>query len=111
MAKEEDKQADELITLLRGASKEDRELVRRAYEFARAAHEDQRRLSGKPYFSHTLQTARYLAELGMDATSVTAGLLHDTIEEDRTTAQKIRDEFGPEVLFLVEGVTKLGKLK
>lgn len=111
MADKKEKDLEELLTLLPKATKKERQLVERAYEFAKKAHEDQKRLSGKPYFFHTLETAKQLATIGMDATTVAAGLLHDTIEDGRATAEKIKKEFGEEILFLVEGVTKLGKLK
>jgi len=111
MNTEKDINIQALLDLVPAATKEDKKLIESAYIFARQAHQDQKRLSGKPYFFHTLQTAKYLAQIGMDATSIAAGLLHDTIEEGCATKTKIKEEFGGEVLFLVEGVTKLGKLK
>jgi guanosine-3',5'-bis(diphosphate) 3'-pyrophosphohydrolase len=102
---------ENIISLLLNASNEEKELVRKAYNFARAAHGDQRRKSGELYFNHLFQTAKNIAELGMDATAVAAGFLHDILEETKTDAKTIEKEFGKEVLFIVEGVTKLGKLK
>lgn len=101
----------DLLSLLPFATKEDKDLITQAYNFAKEGHKHQKRMSGKPYFFHTLETARHLAELGMDATSIAAGFLHDTIEEECATAEEIKEKFGKDVLFLVEGVTKLGKLK
>lgn len=88
-----------------------KELVARAYAFAEKAHGDQKRLSGEPYISHLCQTAVQLAKIGMDTTTIVAGLLHDTIEDTNTTPEELEKSFGKEVLALVEGVTKLGELK
>lgn len=93
------------------ASQADRALIAKAYEFARTAHEGQMRESGVPYFDHLVETAKNLIQLGADVQTIAAGLLHDSIEDAATTPEKIRQEFGDEILFLVEGVTKLGKLK
>lgn len=102
---------ESLISLLAGASKEEKDLVGKAYNFAKEAHEEQKRLSGEPYFNHLFETAKNIAELGMDVTSVVAGLLHDILENTETSAEDIEKEFGKEVLFIVEGVTKLGSLR
>ncbi len=93
------------------SSEEDKEVVRHAYTFAEEAHRDHLRLSGEPYFSHLSETAKILAEYGMGASTVAAGLLHDTIEDIGTAPKVIEKEFNSEILFLVEGVTKLGKLQ
>ncbi len=87
------------------------ELMRKAHDFAKTAHEGQKRLSGEPYFNHLFETAKNLAELGMDATTVAAGFLHDILEDTKTNPETIKKEFGEEVLFIVEGVSKLGTLK
>ncbi|MDO8407946.1 MAG: HD domain-containing protein [bacterium] len=92
-------------------SQEDAALIERAYEFARAAHEGHTRYSGEPYFIHPTAVAKMLAAYGMDATTIAAGLLHDAIEDGLTTPKAVAEAFGPEVLFLVEGVTKLGTHK
>ncbi len=92
-------------------SPEDVALIEKAYEFSRIAHEGHTRYSGEPYFVHPSAVAKMLAAYGMDATTIAAGLLHDAIEDGLTTAQAVEREFGPEVLFLVEGVTKLGTHK
>ncbi len=89
----------------------DRLLVDKAYSMAESAHTGQKRFSGENYIVHPLMVAAILAELGMDATTISAGLLHDTLEDTDLTAKEINDGFGPDVLFLVEGVTKLGKIK
>lgn len=90
---------------------EDRALIIKAFEFAQQAHAEQKRFSGEPYFAHVLATAKNLAEFGMDANTIAAGLLHDSVEDGLVTEQQLEEEFGKEILFLVQGVTKLGKLK
>jgi GTP diphosphokinase / guanosine-3',5'-bis(diphosphate) 3'-diphosphatase len=85
-------------------------LVRKAYEFAARAHTGQTRKSGEPYVTHPAAVAQLITQLKLDVPSVCAGLLHDTIEDTAATTEEISEGFGPEVAFLVEGVTKLGKL-
>lgn len=89
----------------------DRELVERAYLFAKEAHRGQFRNSGEAFIEHPLQVACILADLQLDITSIVAGLLHDVVEDTVTTLQDIEAEFGAEVRFLVAGVTKLGKIE
>ena len=86
-------------------------LVTKAYEFSRTAHEPQKRFSGDPYFSHPAEVAYSLASAGMDASTIAAGVLHDTVEDAGVKPEILEAEFGEEVLFLVQGVTKLGTLK
>lgn len=85
-------------------------LVRRAYEFAAAAHEGQTRKSGDPYVTHPLAVAQIIAELRLDMSSLCAALLHDAVEDTSATVEQLSEQFGKEVAFLVDGVTKLGKL-
>lgn len=102
----------DITSNLRDQSQEARTLVEKAWHFGKEAHEGQTRLSGEPYFeSHVATTAYYLASIGMDASSVAAGLLHDILEDTKITKDDIEGEFGKDVAFIVEGVTKLGKLK
>ena len=101
----------EIFSLLQNATDEDRKLIQRAHDFAEHAHEGHERKSGESYFTHLFATAKTLAELGMSATTISAGFLHDTIEDTGVTAEDIEKEFGKEILFLVEGVTKLGHIK
>ncbi len=89
---------------------EDRDLLLHAYEFAKAAHENQKRASGEPYFIHPCAVAEILVELGLDAETIAAALLHDVIEDTPATEEDIRREFGENVLTLVSGVTKLDKI-
>ena len=89
----------------------DRKLIEKAFELAKSAHSGQKRLSGEEYLSHPLHVAYFLSELGLDATTVAAGILHDTIEDTLVTYKDIEKEFGKDIAFLVEGVTKLSKIE
>ena len=89
----------------------EKKLLEKAYQVAKDAHEPQKRSSGEPYFNHVFATARNLAEFGLDATTIAAGFLHDVIEDTPVTEEEIKEQFGDEIVFLVNGVTKLGKLK
>ncbi|MFA5986879.1 MAG: RelA/SpoT family protein [Parcubacteria group bacterium] len=88
-----------------------RKLISQAFEFADAAHKDQIRVSGVPYIQHCLATARILAKLGMDARTVAAGLMHDIPEDTPETLVTITKKFGPDIAQMIEGITKLGKIK
>ena len=90
---------------------EDSALIEKAYEVSKKAHEGRLRHSGEPYFVHPAETARILAEYGMDTTTIVAGLLHDAVEDGCISREEIEKEFGKEVTFIVDGVTKLGKHK
>ncbi|MGS1078014.1 RelA/SpoT family protein [Pseudoxanthomonas beigongshangi] len=91
--------------------KEQLPLLRRAWEVGAAAHAGQTRKSGEPYITHPVAVAGVLAELGMDAETLIAAILHDTIEDTPLTRDEIAGEFGESVAELVDGVTKLDKLK
>ena len=101
----------EIIGQLREPLEADVKIIEKAYNFAKNVHEGQERFSGKPYFSHPFETAKILASLHLDAVTIAAGLLHDIIEDTSTTEKEIRKEFGEEILGLIKGATKLGKLK
>ena len=88
----------------------DKEKIIHAYEFARAAHEGQRRDSGEPYITHPIAVASILVELGMDEASICAALLHDVVEDTPVTKEELTAEFGEEIAKLVDGVTKLSKV-
>ena len=90
---------------------ENYELIKKAYEFAAKAHEGQKRRSGEDYITHPCAVAEIVAEFGFDASTVVAAFLHDTLEDTPVTDEQIKTEFGEEILELVEGVTKLDKLK
>lgn len=83
--------------------------VESAYQFAARAHEGQTRASGQPYIVHPTQVAGTLANLGLDPDTVTAGFLHDTVEDTSVTNDDIKEKFGADVAFIVDGVTKLNK--
>ncbi|MBV9592202.1 MAG: HD domain-containing protein, partial [Actinobacteria bacterium] len=101
-----------LLAIHRGAHpKVDARLLQRGYDVAERCHRGQLRKSGDPYITHPLAVATILAELGMDTTTLVAALLHDTVEDTGLTTAEIEAEFGPEVAHLVEGVTKLDKVK
>nr|AEQ20534.1 (p)ppGpp synthetase [uncultured bacterium CSLC2] len=101
----------EIIGEMSGGAPEDIALVEKAYEYAKKAHEGQTRYSGEPYFIHPAGAAKVLAEYGMDATTIAAGLLHDAVEDGRVKREEMEKEFGKELLFIVDGVTKLGTHK
>jgi len=102
---------DEIIALTSDIKEKDKNLIKKAYDFAKKAHEGQLRKSGEPYFTHVANTAKNLADLGMKAKTISAGLLHDVLEDADITEEELRKEFGDEIVELVEGVTKLGKIK
>lgn len=89
----------------------DLDLIRRAFEYARDAHDGQLRKSGDQYIIHPLAAAMRLADLGLDDATISATLLHDVPEDTEKTLDDVREEFGEEIGFLVEGITKLGQLK
>jgi len=100
----------ELLRIADHLEPKDQETVRRAYERALAAHAGQRRLSGEEYVNHPMEVAAILADLELDAATLAAALLHDTVEDTPLTAEAVEKEFGPEVARLVDGVTKLGRI-
>ncbi|MCE1228682.1 MAG: bifunctional (p)ppGpp synthetase/guanosine-3',5'-bis(diphosphate) 3'-pyrophosphohydrolase [Firmicutes bacterium] len=85
-------------------------LLDKAFKVGKAAHQNQRRQSGEPYFFHPLAVAKSLAEWRLDAVSVACGLLHDTVEDTLMTQEDVRKAFGEEVSDIVEGLTKMSKL-
>ncbi len=85
-------------------------MVRKAYEFSAKAHEGQTRRSGEPYVKHPIAVAGVLTSLKTDVTAIVAGLLHDTLEDTVATAGELEREFGKDVVHLVDGVTKIGKI-
>lgn len=86
-------------------------LVARAYEFSKKAHAGQKRKNGEPYFNHALAAAENVAEWGSDEATVAAALLHDVVEDTPHSLEEIKELFGEEVAFLVDGVTKIGRIK
>lgn len=90
---------------------EEAEFIHRAFQYAKHAHREQFRKSGEPYIIHPIQVAGILADLEMDPATIAAGFLHDVVEDTEITLKDIEENFSPEVAMLVDGVTKLGKIK
>lgn len=88
----------------------DTSVIEKAYVFSARAHEGQLRLSGEPYLSHPLEVAYLLAQMGLGPVTVSAGLLHDTVEDSAATLDDLEEFFGDEVTDVVNGVTKIGQL-
>ncbi|HHU03723.1 MAG TPA: bifunctional (p)ppGpp synthetase/guanosine-3',5'-bis(diphosphate) 3'-pyrophosphohydrolase [Fastidiosipila sp.] len=89
---------------------DDASLISRAYEFAKKAHAHQKRATGEPYIIHPVAAGKILLDLQLDDNTLAAALLHDTVEDTDTTLEDIRDNFGQEVMHLVDGVTKLSRI-
>ncbi|MFA8385051.1 MAG: bifunctional (p)ppGpp synthetase/guanosine-3',5'-bis(diphosphate) 3'-pyrophosphohydrolase [Pelagibaca sp.] len=104
--------ADDLVALVRNYNPKTNEaLIRAAYEYGRAMHEGQFRHSGEPYFSHPVAVAAILTEQQLDDATIITALLHDTIEDTKSTYAEVASRFGNEVAMLVDGVTKLTNLQ
>ncbi len=101
---------DDLVAAIRRASKADVREVVRAYRYAEAMHEGQRRKSGEAYITHPVAVATELADLGLGTPTLVAALLHDTVEDTPATLQDVREGFSDEVAHLVDGVTKLDRI-
>ena len=101
----------DIVDRVRGYhSQADFELINKAFVFSSQKHEGQKRKSGEPYFTHPVAVAGIITEMKLDTASVCAALLHDVVEDTDVTVKQIEDMFGTEVGFLVDGVTKLGKI-
>ena len=112
MANDQVLTADQVIDKTRNYLNEEHvELVKKAYEYAKHAHREQYRKSGEPYIIHPIQVAGILADLEMDPATVAAGFLHDVVEDTSVSLKDIEEAFNDEVAMLVDGVTKLGKIK
>ncbi|MER2116048.1 MAG: RelA/SpoT family protein, partial [Solibacillus isronensis] len=112
MAKEQILAPEDVFELVKSYMNEEHvTFVVKAYEVAKEAHKEQFRSSGEPYIIHPVQVAGILAELQMDPETVAAGFLHDVVEDTEVTREDLVNEFSEEVAKLVDGVTKLGKIK
>ena len=100
-----------LSTVHENRPADDLEIIRKAWQFCLLQHQGQKRASGEPYIIHPLEVAQVLAELKMDSTAIAAGLLHDAVEDTDVTSAEIAKRFGEQVAHIVEGVTKLDKIK
>lgn len=100
-----------LLILKRGNQEMDFEKIDKAWEFSKKKHADQKRFTGDPYASHTLEVARTLATWEMDTSSIVAGFLHDTVEDANVSIEEISKNFGEDVANIVSGVTKVSNLR
>ncbi len=85
--------------------------ISKAYYFAQKAHKGQKRMTGEPYFVHSIETAKTLIKMGLGSNSVSAALLHDVPEDTEVTEEEVKKEFGKDVAFIVAGVTKVGQIR
>ncbi len=92
------------------ASSEEVAMIEKAYIFSASVHQGQVRLSGEPYLTHPMEVAGMLADMKLDSASVITGLLHDTVEDTLATTEQIKNAFGEDVAFLVEGLTKISRI-
>lgn len=100
-----------LETVHQNRPADDLDIIRKAWSFSMLQHEGQKRASGEPYIIHPLEVAQVLAEMKMDSTAIAAGLLHDAVEDTDVTSIELGKRFGDQVAHIVEGVTKLDKIK
>lgn len=100
-----------IFALLPNLSQEDKDLIIRACEFSSRAHAGQLRKSGEPYYNHVFATGLNLAGLKMDPDTIAAGIMHDVLEDTQVTEAEMKEAFGEHITKLVQGVTKLGKLR
>jgi len=102
---------EDLLTKLSYLKEDDVDLVRKAYSFASKHHRLQKRKTGEPFIVHSLETAGVIADLKLDAKAIAAAMLHDVCEDTSCDIHEIRKEFGKEIANIVDGVTKLGKIR
>ena len=103
-----DERFEKIIKSMKKYSKKSNlEMIRHAYNFGLDAHKKQRRYSGEPYFDHCMNVAEILADLKMDSTTITAGILHDVVEDTDFNIDDIKNMFGDKVAEIVDGLTKL----
>lgn len=101
---------EDLLEKISSYSKEEKEKIMKAYNYAKYLHEGQYRQSGEEYIIHPLSVAYILAEMHADSDTICAGLLHDTLEDTNVTKEEIKENFGLDVANLVDGVTKISKM-
>ena len=111
-ALEEKKKIDEIIDTVKMYHPDtDCSVIQKAYLFAKEAHDGQKRLSGEDFINHPIEIARILSNLQLDETTVSAGLLHDVVEDTSISLDDIREGFSDEIASLVDGVTKINRIK
>lgn len=101
----------DIFKLIPDIHEDEKTVITKAFEFSKNAHKTQERNSGEPYFNHLFEVALHLAKMNADPVTIAAGLLHDVLEDTDVTEEQLTAEFGEEIVFLVQGVTKLGHLK
>jgi GTP pyrophosphokinase len=101
----------EKLLLCRNYSDEELSLIEKAFYFGEKAYQGVKRKSGEPYLNHCLRTALNLAELKLPAEMITAGILHDVLEDGNVSEEELKNEFGEEINFLVKGVTKISSYR
>ncbi len=107
----EEEMLENLVAEIKSYTKDPNlDLVYKAYDWAKRAHQDQKRISGEPYIVHPLAASRIMAELELDVVSIAASILHDVVEDTEISKEEIADEFGEEIALLVNGVTKLSRI-
>jgi len=99
------------VTAYKEISDNELDLIKKAYIYSAKVHAGQTRISGEPYLSHPLEVSAILADLKLDISTISTGLLHDTVEDTLATIQEIDDLFGKDIAFLVDGTTKISKLE
>lgn len=99
------------ITAYKDISDNELDLIKKAYIYSAKVHTGQKRVSGEPYLSHPLEVSAILADLKLDISTITTGLLHDTVEDTLATIEEIDDLFGKDIAFLVDGTTKISRLE
>lgn len=92
-------------------SEKEKDLIKKAFDFSKQSHEGQKRKSGEPYFNHAFFTGFNLAKMNLDAETISAGLLHDVVEDAGVELEELKEMFGENIAFLVDGITKLGKIR
>ena len=103
--------AADIIGKMPKLSEANEDLIKQAYDYAAKVHATQTRYSGEPYMAHLAEVAYKIADMGLGPRTVAAALLHDSIEDTEATAEDIKDRFGEEILYIVEGVTKLSSVR
>ena len=101
----------EIIGQIAHPESADKELITKTYTYAEEAHKGHSRYSGEPYMLHLAEVGYKLAAMGMAPRTIAAGILHDSIEDTPVTTKDIKEQFGEEILFLVDGVTKLSSVR
>ena len=98
-------------SILKNREGQEKALIQRAYDLADQAHKEQTRSSGEPYIIHPIAVAKFLADLNLDSKTIAAALLHDVLEDTNISREQLEKEFGQEIAFLVDGVTKLEQIQ